>query len=311
MIVHKGLYMDIIIPSLASVISITTIGILFGLILSVAKIKLRVDRDPRYAKIVDALPGANCGACGQPGCSGYAIKILEGETELTLCPVGGAELVEKLAAIMGVAAHSMDPTKVRVRCQGGTGVTKFKFTYDGPRSCIAAQQIMGGHKVCSYGCLGLGDCERVCPFDAIHVKEKGFPEVDWDKCTGCGKCVEECPRNILSLTDERFGVHVMCLNKEKAKTMKLGCSVGCIACNRCVKACKEVFRDNEEIETAIEVIDFLAVIDYSKCINCGKCAEVCPQHVIEFRESPLIVRQMPEEEATETDDEDDTDEILD
>lgn len=303
--------MDIIIPSLASVISITTIGILFGLILSVAKIKLRVDRDPRYAKLLDALPGANCGACGQPGCSGYAAKILEGEAEITLCPVGGGEVVERLAIIMGVNADSMNPRKARVHCQGGIDVTKSKFTYNGPRSCIAAQQIMGGFKVCSYGCLGLGDCERVCLFDAIHVKEKGFPEVDWDKCTGCGKCVEECPRNIISLTDERFGVHVLCLNKEKVKKMKLGCSVGCIACNRCVKACKEVFKDNEEIETAIEVIDFLAVIDYKKCINCGKCAEACPQDVIAFRESPLVLPPSDADDSSETDEEDDTDEILD
>ncbi len=273
---------DQIFPSVSSIASITAIGAVFGLILSIAKIKLHVEKDPRFDKVLEVLPNANCGACGQPGCAGYATKIVQGEVAINLCPAGGVDVVRKIAEIMGIEAESVHPVKARIHCQGGSDVTKTRFLYDGPVTCMAAQQVMGGSKVCQYGCLGMGDCAAVCPFDAIHMNENNLPVVDWDKCTGCGKCVSACPRSIISLVGETFDVHVICRNKEKAPAMKKGCSVGCIACNRCVKACKEVFQENPEIETAIEVVNFLAVIDYTKCINCGKCAEVCPQKVIEF-----------------------------
>lgn len=276
--------MELLIPSLSSVVSLTILGAVFGLLLSVAKIRLNVERDPRYKRLLDALPGANCGGCGEPGCAGYAFKILQGESDINQCPVGGHEVVERLAVVMGREVMPMVATKARVHCQGGSASALNKFVYDGPRSCAAAQQVMGGFKVCQWGCLGLGDCVRVCQFGAIAMGDAGLPVVNRDRCTGCGKCVDECPRSIITLVDESFDVHVMCLNREKAPVMKKGCSAGCIACNRCVKACKEVFRDDPDVDTAIQVIDFVAVIDYRKCINCGKCAEVCPQNVIEFTE---------------------------
>ncbi len=279
---------DAVFPSVASIVSITVLGAVFGILLSYAKIKLHVERDERLGYIIEALPGANCGACGFPGCSGYAMKILEGSIPLNLCMVGGSETVEKISRIMGIESGVIRSKKARVHCQGGSDVTKFRFTYDGPLSCYAAKQIRDGFKVCRYGCLGLGDCEKSCPFDAIHMNDRGLPVIDRDTCTGCGNCVAACPRNIISLVNSEFDVHVICRNTEKAPMMKKGCTVGCIACNRCVKACKEVFADNPDIETAITVVNFLADIDYTKCINCGKCAEVCPQKVIEFKKKPVM-----------------------
>ncbi len=280
--------MEYIIPSAAAVLSLTALGAVFGLVLSFAKQKLKVERDPRFESVLEALPGANCGACGQPGCSGYAAKIVNGEVEINLCMVGGSETLDKIAGVMGVLSVGIKPTMARVNCQGSCDVTRTKFTYSGPRSCAAAQQVMGGFKTCRYGCLGLGDCTKVCPFDAIHMDDTlKLPVVDFDKCTGCGKCVNECPRNIIRLVEKEFDVHMMCQNREKAPVMKLGCDVGCTACMRCVKACKEVFKDSPDIETAIQVVDFLAVFDYDKCINCGKCAEVCPKKVINPLKAPV------------------------
>ncbi|MDY6935987.1 MAG: RnfABCDGE type electron transport complex subunit B [Spirochaetota bacterium] len=273
---------EIIVPSISSVISITAIGVIFGFVLSYAKLKLKVDKDPRFALVLEALPGVNCGACGEAGCAGYASNIIEGSVSLNLCPVGGPDVTNEICDIMGVEAEIAIPKKARVCCQGSRGATKTKFIYDGPKSCLAAGQIRGGFKVCKYGCLGLGDCVNSCPFGAIRILESGLPSVDWEECTGCGNCVEACPRGIITLIDEGFGVHILCNNKEKAPIMKKGCSVGCIACKRCIKACKEVFTENPDIETAIDVIDFLAVIDYDKCINCGKCVDICPQNVINF-----------------------------
>jgi len=273
--------MDLIFPSLAAVLSLTLIGAVFGLILSISKIKLKVDKDPRIEKLVDILPGANCGACGLPGCSAYATKIVEEKISINLCPVGGDDVAKNVAEVMGMEAEEAGiPLIARVHCHGGLKNTTLKFIYNGPKECSAADDLMSGFRVCEYGCLGLGDCERSCLFDAIYIGDNDLPIVDLENCVGCGKCVEACPRGIISLVPENFNVYVMCRNMEKAPVMKKGCSVGCIGCKRCEKACKEVFADNSEIETAIVVDNFLAVIDFDKCTNCLVCAEECPVPVI-------------------------------
>ncbi len=219
--------MEYLIPSLAAVISLTALGAVFGLVLSFAKQKLQVEHDPRIEKILEALPGANCGACGQPGCAGYASKIVKGEVEINLCSVGGADTLDDISQVMGVISVGMKPTVARVMCQGARDVTRRKFIYEGPRSCHAAQQVMGGFKTCQYGCLGLGDCTRVCPFDAIHMDEKqGLPVVDFDKCTGCGKCVNECPRNIIRLVDRNFEVYVICRSNRQDAGYEAGMRCG-------------------------------------------------------------------------------------
>ncbi|HOO72483.1 MAG TPA: RnfABCDGE type electron transport complex subunit B [Spirochaetota bacterium] len=284
--------LDYIFPSLPAVLSLSLLGVAFGLILSVAKIKLHVERDPRIELVLGALPGANCGACGMPGCSAYATKIVEDKFEINLCPVGGADAVAKIAEIMGVAAEGAGPSLIaRVHCQGGVAETAKKFIYEGPKTCSAAQGIMGGFKVCEYGCLGLGDCVTACPFDAIHMGEKGLPVVDREKCVGCGKCATACPRGVISLVPAKFKLHVLCRNREKAPVMKKGCPVGCIGCKLCEKACKEIQikpqtkknpdLDPADVIPAITVDSFCASIDYNICINCLKCVQVCPVPVIE------------------------------
>jgi Na+-translocating ferredoxin:NAD+ oxidoreductase RNF subunit RnfB len=47
-------------------------------------------------------------------------------------------------------------------------------------------------KVCDNGCIACRKCEKICPFDAIHV-ENNLAVIDFEKCTSCGKCVGECP----------------------------------------------------------------------------------------------------------------------
>ena len=273
---------DQIFPSISAILSLTAIGAVFGLILSVAKVKLKVDKDPRIELILDALPGANCGACGQPGCSGYASKVVLDGVDINLCPVGGDEVIHKLAGIMGLEATEGGPVvKARVHCQGGRLNTTNNFIYNGPKDCSASNNLMGGFLGCSYGCLGFGNCAKVCPFDAIVMSDNDLPVVDLEKCTGCGNCVTACPRDIISLIPENFDVWVGCMNREKGSEMKKGCSVGCIGCKMCVnKACKEVFEDNPDVESAITVDSFIASINYDVCTNCYKCAEVCPVPVI-------------------------------
>ncbi len=269
--------------SLIAVSGVTVLGIFFGIVLSIAKKKLYVEKDPRIDEVLAALPGANCGACGFPGCAAYAEKIVSAGAEINLCPVGGPDCAACIAAIMGKESGTLVRKLARVQCHGGLYNTRNKFEYEGPLSCSAAQQTGGGFRVCSYGCLGLGDCVRACPFDAITMGDDRLPKVNIDRCTGCGKCVEACPRDILVLTPATQQVWVECCNREKGALMKEGCAVGCIGCKLCItKACKLVFADNPDIESAITVDNFLARVDGSICINCGKCAEVCPQKVITF-----------------------------
>jgi len=277
---------DYIFPSLPAVLTLTFIAAIFGLILSVAKMKLKVERDPRIDAIVELLPGANCGACGQPGCAGFATRLVQDSLDINLCPVCDAEVKNKIAGIAGISPSDSSVSYVaRLHCHGGISETKRKFVYEGPRSCGAADRVMGGFKTCEFGCLGFGDCVSVCPFDAIKMSDSGLPVVDVEKCTGCGKCIEACPRELLSLVPEKFKLWVMCKNSEKAPVMKKGCSVGCIGCKLCEKACKEVQAkihkvDITEAVPAIMVENFLARIDYDKCINCLKCVAVCPVPVI-------------------------------
>jgi ferredoxin len=47
-------------------------------------------------------------------------------------------------------------------------------------------------------CVGCGNCEQICPFDAIHVPD-GFAIVDEAACMGCGVCVNQCTQEALSL----------------------------------------------------------------------------------------------------------------
>lgn len=246
-------------------------GILFGALLAYASQKFAVETDPRTEALLSILPGANCGACGYPGCSGYAGAIVGGAAT-NLCPVGGAAVAEKVAAVMGATADTSSVRQVAtVYCRGGKAECGTRFQYDGVQTCQAAQAIGGGDKLCSYGCLGYGDCFRSCPFDAISMDDNGLPVIDEAKCTGCRQCVLACPRDIIDMRPESALVQVRCLSQAKGKEVRATCSTGCIACGLCVKACPF---------DAIHVTDNLASIDYDKCRNCGLCVAKCPTKCI-------------------------------
>ena len=264
--------LDFFFPSVVAVLALVGIGVFFGLLLSAANVKLKVEKDPRIELIIEALPGANCGACGLPGCAGYAAKIVQADYKISLCPVGGSECVSKIASIMGIeTTETIVSLKARVHCCGGNNVSYERFLYSGPKSCQAAASILGGPKTCSYGCLGFGDCSVACQFGAISMSATGIPVIDEKKCNGCKSCVLECPRGIISLVPETADVWVMCKNRDKVSVMKSGCLTGCTGCKLCEKNCPEA---------AITVTSFCADIDYSKCTVCMKCAEVCAIPVV-------------------------------
>ncbi|MFP4016684.1 MAG: RnfABCDGE type electron transport complex subunit B [Halanaerobiales bacterium] len=257
-----------------SLVSMGGLAALLAAGLGFASKAFTIEKDDRVERVEKALPGANCGACGYAGCSAFAEAVAAGEAPVGGCPVGGEDTARALAEIMGIGAeNSTEVTVAQVLCAGGWKETKRPAEYRGVESCKAANMIPGGTKACQYGCLGLGDCAFVCPFDAIVMSDNGIPEIDSDKCTACGKCVEACPRSIITLAAVSKVNHIRCSSHDQGKVVRRICEVGCIGCGICVKSCPV---------DAIEMKDNLAVLDYEKCVNCGICSEKCPTNAIEF-----------------------------
>lgn len=255
---------------MTGIIIVVVIGLIAGLILSIASIVFAVPVDEKQEAIKEVLPGVNCGACGFSGCDGYAKALAEGTAEIGLCSPGGNDVAEDIGVILGKAAGDVERKVALVQCAGDCDKVATKYEYYGAETCSAANMMFAGDSACSYGCLGHGDCANICPENAITVCN-GVATVHPELCTGCGLCVKTCPKHIISIVKEKFDHHVLCSNTDKGAETRKTCSVGCIGCMKCQKSCEE---------GAIMVTNFNATIDYSKCTNCGTCAEVCPVKAI-------------------------------
>lgn len=262
---------------LVAVISLAAMGAVFGVILGIAGKKFAVETDPRVDQLTELLPGANCGACGFPGCAGFAEALVEGVAKPTACTPGGASLHEKIAAILGSELSAYEERKVaQILCQGGYGHVRMLYRYEGISDCHAALANFKGPKACNFGCVMQGSCSRVCPFNAIHMGADGLPVVDYYLCTGCNKCVVECPQQLIRLVGASHQVNVRCVNIQKGKDAKANCSVACIKCKICEKNCPE-----DAVHVVASGEGSVALIDYDKCTNCGICAAKCPTKSID------------------------------
>ncbi len=254
--------------------ALSGLGLLFGALLAVAFSRFRVEVDERVEEVLAVLPGSNCGACGLPGCEAAAEAIVDGEAPVTMCRAGGPDTAEAVAAVMGVEARGLARQVAHVRCRGGESVSPRLAFYEGVNSCRGAQLAAGGGKACPFGCLGLEDCAKACPVNAIGTAEEGVREVKVDKCTGCGLCVDACPRGLIQLVPAGQNTLVRCSSQYTGKGAVELCKVACIGCGKCAKACEY---------DAIHVVDGVAVIDFEKCTDCGECAAVCPTDSIQIR----------------------------
>jgi len=226
--------------------------------------------------VQEALPAANCGGCGFPGCASFASACVKAETLDGLnCPVGGQETMNRVATILGQTAPVTTKKIAVVRCEGTCDNRPRLNQYDGVSNCAIAAALYGGDTGCSFGCLGLGDCVEACAFDAIHINPGTLlPEVVEDMCTACGACVKACPKDIIELRKQgpkSRRIYVSCVNKDKGAVAKKACAVACIGCAKCQKVCEF---------DAITIENNLAFIIDDKCRLCRKCAPVCPTNSI-------------------------------
>ena len=256
------------------------LAFVLGLALGFFKQFFAVEEDARTAEIRALLPGANCGACGFPGCDGYAAAVAEGSAGINSCPVGGQSVVEQLAALIGGDADHK-PMVAFLACRGTADKARLRGNYIGVKSCRAAKISAGSVKSCSWGCQSLGDCVKVCKFDALVMGEDGLPRIDTGHCTGCKACVTECPQRIIRLVPaNQKGAYVLCSNSNANKAMvSKSCKAGCIKCELCVKNCPG---------GCITMQKGIPMVDYGKCTSCGTCVSKCPTKVIKLLEKDIL-----------------------
>lgn len=238
---------------LLAVAIIGGIGLVFATLIAVANRKLKVWEDPRIDIVAGMLPNANCGACGVPGCRAFAERLVAGSSKPSGCNVASAELREEIAAYLGVDAGQAVKVVARMLCAGGTHVARQQAEYRGYQTCAAAAAVAGGGKGCAWGCLGLADCVRSCTFDAMRMNAEGIPEIDLEKCTACGDCVEACPKDLLALHPMDHHLLVQCRNLIAGDDALADCQVACTACGKCVM---------DASPGLISIASGVAVVDY-------------------------------------------------
>ena len=256
---------------------VTVLGLVLALVLYLVAQRFKVEEDPRIDEVEKVMPGANCGGCGFAGCRAFAEAAVKAPNlDNNFCPVGGNDVMAKVASILGYEVQAKAPQVAVVRCNGTCENRPRQAEFDGARSCRVQQMTGMGETGCGYGCLGCGDCVKACQFGAISMNaETGLPEVDEEKCTACGACAKACPRGIIEIRlkgPKGRRVVVLCNNKDKGAVANKACKASCIGCGKCVKTCEKF--------QAITLENNLAYIDAEKCKMCRKCEEACPKGAI-------------------------------
>ena len=267
----------------------TVLGLIFGFALAAAALRFAVPVNLQVELVRAQLPSANCGACGFAGCQAYAEAVVEGpDVPVNLCIPGRQTIARAIGSITGKVVESVVDRIVVLRCHGTTAYARDEAEYAGIPTCGAAALVFGGPKACKNGCLGLGDCVRVCPFGALSLGIDGIPEVAVDACTGCALCVAACPKDLFQLYPRNRRIELSCVARDKQSVVRATCMVGCTLCRKCVARCpaEAITWDGRTI-----------VIDHEKCIlygpSCNEvCVDICPStilHRVGQRPRPEVV----------------------
>ena len=266
------------------------LGFIFAGALAFADKKLRVEENPKIGEVNEILPNANCGACGLAGCYDFATNVVDSKVKVNGCPVGGQEVADEIARILGMESAQSVKLVARILCNGGNveAVKKEGAEYLGPQSCAVKSIVAGGDKMCLYGCLGGGDCVDACQFGAIFMNENGLPVVVEELCTGCGQCVDACPRGVIEIHPEDRELFVFCKNQDEPKRSKEVCNVACFGCGICArKSDGSIVMKNFLPEINYENLD-ISKIPIDKCktgaikfVHPEKAAELLKQENID------------------------------
>lgn len=255
---------------LTAVFTLGGIALGLSLVLVVVNRRLYVQEDPRLDEVEEMLPKSNCGACGFPGCRALAEALVGGLALPGKCTVSSPEGRQRIADYLGVDVGAQEKVVARLACAGGANVARQRASYRGLGTCRAAAVVGGGGKSCAWGCLGFGDCEVVCAFDAIAMDAHGLPVVDVDRCTACGDCVDVCPKDLFALHPVSRRLWVACRNLEHGDAVLAQCEVACTACGRCAM----------DAGGLIQIVDNLPVVDYAQSHDTRVPIERCPTGAI-------------------------------
>jgi RnfABCDGE-type electron transport complex B subunit len=231
---------------------------------------LYVFEDPRIDTVTDMLPGTNCGGCGYPGCRPFAEALVSGQALPGKCSVSAPADQSRIAAFLNVDVGREEKRVARLACAGGSNVSRNHAHYQGLKSCAAAALVAGGGKGCFWGCLGLGDCQVACTFDAIEMNSHRLPVVNESRCTACGDCVTACPKDLFSIELERHRLWVACRSQDAGDEILEDCQVACTACGRCAM----------DAPGLVEMKGNLPVIDFSRGPAAKTAIERCPTGAI-------------------------------
>jgi Na+-translocating ferredoxin:NAD+ oxidoreductase RNF subunit RnfB len=261
---------------LLAVAILAGVGLVFAGLIALTHRKFKVWEDPRIDVVTGMLPGANCGACGQPGCRAFAELMVGGKVQPGGCNVMSDEQIASVASYLGVEAGAVSRRVARLLCAGGRDVTVQQADYLGFTTCKAAAAVAGGGKGCAWGCLGYGDCAVACDFDAIVMNAQELPVVSLTKCTACGDCVDACPKDLFTIMPLEHQLIVQCRSLLEGDAIQAVCRVACTACGKCV------------IDAApglIQISHGLAVVDYEQYARATPAATArCPTGAIVWLE---------------------------
>lgn len=267
------------------------VSLVLGVLILLISKACTVKEDPRIGEVEKCLAGANCGACGYPGCSGFAKALVEGKASLSSCGQTPTDKRIEISNILGIAADgNSEPTIAVVACCGGNKC-RDKFDYQGYGNCVSQNLLAGGRKACEVGCMGSGSCVDACPYMAIECRD-GYAHVDPDLCRSCGLCIKTCPKRLIKRVPASARVYVACSTECRGKDVMNKCQAGCIACGKCERNCPA---------GAIHLVNNVPIIDYSKCIHCEKCLLGCPRKCIKYvhpqEEAAVAAKQVAEQPA--------------
>lgn len=277
---------------IVGILLLSALGFILGFGLAIIAKVFYVKVDPKIETIIKILPGANCGACGYPGCNGYAEAVVKDDVAINLCSAGGQKVIDEIGRILGKTADAKLKYVAKVKCLGDDAIALKDYKFNGEDDCYAVYNFFQGEKTCKFGCVGRGNCMKVCPTNAIKRDSLNRVWIDANECIGCEKCLTVCPTKVIEMFPINGGYFIACSSHQPAKIVKEICKKGCFGCKICEKIVAEPDR--------IVVDGFLAKIGYNSKTSLHQAAIKCPADVIVPIKNQLLFMQDNKSNKTES-----------